>query len=382
MKFLKVLSRTDRWLQRKLFPHRRNILVDARTPLNFDIVEPIYREMQRDKRVRFWFTASETPQKIHLIYQHAGNEIRLIHPRKAFFMPFDVYLASDFMWAPLARRAIRIQMFHGVAGKYGFDTPDASAQDWHHYFFINSKRMENYRKAGIIGGSGSQGHLTGMPKMDKLVNGTFEREKVLESLGLDAAKPVVLYAPTWSPYSSLNRMGEPLVKNLLDAGYSVILKLHDGSRRKGIQYSGGIDWPGRFKEMFKGVSAVVAEGTDSCPYLAASDVMITDHSSIGFEFMLLDRPVIRIEIPELLSKAQVHPDYIHLMEQGALTVHHIAEVLEAVKRELSDPGCNSTNRKKVAAELFFQPGSATERTVAALYEIMELEPLKEAPVSA
>ena len=29
-------------------------------------------------------------------------------------------------------------------------------------------------------------------------------------------------------------------------------------------------------------------------YLAAADVMITDHSSAGFEYLLVDRPLIRI----------------------------------------------------------------------------------------
>ena len=41
-------------------------------------------------------------------------------------MKFDAYIASDFMWASLPRGTKRVQVFHGVGGKYGFDAPDRS----------------------------------------------------------------------------------------------------------------------------------------------------------------------------------------------------------------------------------------------------------------
>ena len=102
---------------------------------------------------------------------------------------------------------------------------------------------------------------------------------MLASLGLDPARPTVLYAPTWSPASSLNTIGEELMKRLRQLPVNLIVKLHDRSRDLRPRYSGGIDWVARLQPLLAGAHALLARGADICPYLAAADVMITDHSS-------------------------------------------------------------------------------------------------------
>ena len=95
---LRGVRRLDRRFSRR--SDRRRILVDARTPVNFTMVAPVYRAMQADERVEYYFTASEEPDRIAEIYREAPG-IRLIHPRRAALIRFDTYIASDFMWAPL-----------------------------------------------------------------------------------------------------------------------------------------------------------------------------------------------------------------------------------------------------------------------------------------
>src|SRR5207245_5550598 len=107
-----------------------------------------------------------------------------------------------------------IQMFHGVGGKYGFDAPTESLRPWHRLFFVNRRRLQNCIAAGAIDADSPAIRLIGMPKVDCLVNGSVERETVRASLGLSASRPTVLYAPTWSPASSLNLLGIELVRRL------------------------------------------------------------------------------------------------------------------------------------------------------------------------
>ena len=45
--------------------------------------------------------------------------------------------------------------------------------------------------------------------------------------------------------------------------------------------------------------------------------MITDHSSAGFEYLLLDRPIVRIHVPALIALANIHPDYVMLLESAS-----------------------------------------------------------------
>ena len=351
---------------------RRRILVDARTPVNFTMVAPLYQAMAADPRVSFWFTASEEPGQLREIYREA--QVELIHPAAARRMRFDAYIASDFMWQPLPRGTCRIQTFHGVGGKYGFDAPTTSMRAWDRIFFVNERRLRNFVKAGAIDADSPAIRLVGFPKADALVNGTWTREAVLDSLGLDPARPTVLYAPTWSPASSLNAIGLELIERLKAMPVNLIVKLHDRSRDRRDFYSGGVDWPGTLAPMLTGPHAALAPGHDITPYLVAADAMITDHSSAGFEYLLRDRPIVRIHSPELIRLANIHPDYVELLASVSDSVDDVDGAVHAFARGLSMPDALSETRRAVAAEIFHRPGGATARAIRNLYEAIELDP--------
>src|SRR5437762_4884955 len=147
------------------------------------------------------------------------------------------------MWTRLLHRTCRIQMFHGVGGKYGFDAPTEPLAAWHRLFFVNRRRLANCIAAGALDADSPAIRLIGMPKVDCLVDGSLEREAVLTAIGLSPERPTVLYAPTWSPASSLNRMGIDLIQRLQRLPINLIVKLHDRSRDLRPRYSGGTDWP-------------------------------------------------------------------------------------------------------------------------------------------
>jgi hypothetical protein len=352
---------------------RRRILVDARTPVNYTMVAPIRRAMAADPRVSFYFTASEEPQRIRDIYREAPD-LTLVEPSAARWMRFDAYLASDFMWQSLPRGACRIQMFHGVGGKYGFDAPTTSMRAWDRIFFVNERRLRNFVKAGAIDADSPAIRLIGYPKADALVNGTWTRTGVLESLGLDPSRPTLLYAPTWSPASSLNAIGKELIVRLLATRANLIVKLHDRSRDVRTRYSGGVDWVGELEPLLKGRQGVIAPGHDISPYLVASDAMITDHSSAGFEFLLRDRPIVRIHRPDLIREANIHEDYVNLLGSVSASVTSVEEAVRATERALASPDALGETRRAVAADIFYRPGGATARAIRGLYEAIELDP--------
>lgn len=247
-------------------------------------------------------------------------------------------------------------------------------REWNRLFFVNERRLRNYIAAGAIDPDSPAIRLVGMPKSDCLVDGTFTRERVLEGLGLDPSFPTVLYAPTWSPASSLNAMGVDLIRALLDRPLNIIVKLHDRSRDLRERFSGGVDWMAILQPLVRGKRGLVADTHDISPYLVAADLMITDHSSAGFEYLLRDRPLVRIHRPSLLQLASVHPDYAQLLASVSESVETLPETLGAVERGLADPQRGSAERRNVAADLFYKPGTATDRCVEYLYEAIELAP--------
>ena len=342
--------------------------------MNYATLAPIVERLRRDERMELYCAASEKPELIKSVYADAVQPDRFVTPFQASLINFDVYLAADFLWMKLPRGSRRVQTFHGVAGKYRtvYDAPSESMRSWDRLFFINKRRLRHFIESGAIDEDSRAARLIGMPKLDCLVDGTLKRDELLREMGIDPARRTILYAPTWSAHSSVVSMGEELVRRLGGAGYAVIVKLHDRSRDLQFVNSGGVDWGARLEPLLKSFGGVLAAGHNSSPYLAAADLMITDHSSVGFEYLLLDRPLIRIHVPELIKNTDIEPTYVELLASAATSVNNVEETVKAVERSLADPRANSTTRVAVANEMFYMPGTATERAVRDLYELMEV----------
>jgi len=238
--------------------------------------------------------------------------------------------------------------------------------------FPNRDRLERYAQAGLIDQDGPEAALIGYPKVDCLVDGTLDRRAIQQSLGLDPDVPTVLYAPTWSPHSSLNAFGSAVIEALPRLGLNLIVKLHDRSYEPTERGSGGADWRARLQELSSDSRVHVARNPNASPYLFVADALITDHSSIGFEFMLLDRPVVVIDCPGLIEKARVSADKVRLLRSSADVVAGADELVRAVTRALEHPSRLSERRRAVAGDLFYEPGGATSRAVRCIYDVLQL----------
>jgi CDP-glycerol glycerophosphotransferase (TagB/SpsB family) len=369
-----VRNLDTRW-HRLQWPEVRNVVFDARTAMEYGMMAPVHRRLLADPRVRTWLLSSERPDRVGEIFRDAPREAPVLSPREAMMKRFDAYLAADLLWATLPRGTCRVQMFHGVAGKWSqlYDRPGSSMRHWDRLFFINRRRLHNYIASGAIESGSSAIRLVGMPKSDCLVDGSLSRDGVLEANGMDPRSTTVLYAPTWTRFSSLNAMGEDVVGGLIDAGYKVLVKLHENSLDRAFENSGGVDWVGRLEPILARGDGHLIRSADASPWLVAADVLITDHSSIGFEYLLLDRPLIRIAMPQLIRGADVAKEYVDLIGAASTTVESAAEVVAAVGRAVADSAQLSTARRMLAAELFHDPGKATARAIHELYALVELD---------
>ena len=369
-------------------PERKRVMFDAASPMSFAIFRPVYDRLRRDPRLELWFTAHARVWQPADIYGPAGVTTNVVSPRRAARMKVDLYVNADFWdmtW--LHRRTRRIHLFHGVAGKYSLDAPVDLAPTisvFDSLLFVNADRRQRYIEAGLVPDDDLKSPLIGYPKADSLVDGTYDRADILQSLNLDPALQTVIYAPTWSPYSSLNGMGEELVERLQAAGLQVVVKLHDRSYDRRERGSGGVDWAERLSRYESHPRVRVVREADSSPFLVAADAMVSDHSSIAFEYMLLDRPVIVIDRPELIRAAGVNRDKVLLLRSAADVVYDVDGLVRAVARAMAEPQRLGTERRSAAASLFHEAGTATERAVSHVYRLMELPAYADsaAPVNA
>lgn len=230
----------------------------------------------------------------------------------------------------------------------------------------------------------------GYAKSDQLLSGEYDRETVLKDLGLDPEKKTILYAPSWDEGLSLRTNGEKIIEELLKIeNRNIIVKLHpisycpeDGPNYD--FYTGGINWKERFEifnayENFRNVTSGKVD-----PLLAASDVMVTDLSSVALEFILLDKPVIYIDCPEFFEKTigKTYGGFGNTTEEfvkndpkanagrhTGIIIENVSELQMAVNRALDHPNELSHKRKELAEKLTYNPGRAAD---AAAEKILEL----------
>jgi len=362
----------------RLSRRRRRVLFEAASPLSVAVFRPVLARLQRDSRIEFWYTTADRSWDSDRTFAAAGIEDHVITPKQARWMKFDGYVNTDFWnttWLP--RRTIRFHLFHGVAGKYGLDGPTHIApvvRSFDRIMFANDDRLRKYIDAGIVESEGPRAQLIGYPKCDCLVDGTFDRRQIQDALGLDPSRPTVLYAPTWSAHSSLDSVGSDLLPMLGGLDVNVIVKLHDRSFDARSKRPGSIDWRQQLESLCRSWRVHAARDGDISPYLYVSDVLVTDHSSAGFEYMLLDRPIVVIDCPELIQNARVAADKVRLLRRASIVVkREPLAIRRAVECALEDPSADSFERRAAAERVFYRPGTATARAVQCIYDALELE---------
>jgi hypothetical protein len=364
--------RIDRALDHVMGPRR--VLIEVRSPMNLEVLRPIWSTLARDPRVELTFTAEEEWVRPHL--EAAGLAHRLISRERAIWRRFDLACNAD-PWnaLPLKRCWKRANFFHGVAGKYDLDDAKAIGQNvdfgiYDRVMFANDDRLRRYVDGGIV--PASHAALVGFPKIDDLVNGRWSAADVRRDLGLDPSVETILYAPTFSPASSLHLAGEDIIATMLATGRNVIVKLHERSTVPHPKYTGNVDWMARLAKFQGRPRYAYATGPHAGPYFAAADLLITDHSTVGFEFALLDRPIVVYDAPDLLEAARINPDKWRQLRGMADVAHSIDELPAVVARALSSPGRHAAVRRAVTESLFTYAGTATQRALAVVYDLLEL----------
>jgi hypothetical protein len=363
------LHSLDHAIGRALGPRR--VLFEGRLPVHFIVVRPVLEALRADPNVRVWVT-SDGREDIGRAYAEAGFDDCYLPRERCAWGRFDLYMNGD-PWNParLHRSARRMNFFHGVAGKYDLDLPPPGARLFANYdrvAFVNADRMRRYLESGTI--SERQAALVGYPKLDRLLTTGYDGAAVRRSLGLATERPTVVYAPTWSSASSLHVAGEAIISTLLSSGFNVIAKLHDNCFMPGEKCAGDVDWRARLKRFAASEQFVLATSHDSSPYLAACDLLVTDHSSIGFEALALDRPVIVFDAPELACAARINPEKIELLRSASEVVTTPAALAVAAAAALAHPGRRAPERRRVAQQIFYAPGGATARAVAVVHELL------------
>ncbi|GAA0600636.1 hypothetical protein GCM10009416_43270 [Craurococcus roseus] len=268
---------------------------------------------------------------------------------------FDVlFSANKRIIAPRGNFGTLVQMFHGVS--FRNRAVRSESLDYDALFLIGPYMRRKFAEQGLLAEADRRGVPIGFPKTDPLVAGNFDRAALLARYGFDGSRPVLLYAPTGEAHNSLETMGEAVIRDLSSCGhFDLLIKPHDHPKN-------GRDW---FAELapLEGPHTKLARDHDVVPLLLLSDLLITDASSVANEYTLLDRPILFLDVPELLRESRESGAALDLEgwgRKGGVVVERAEDAADATIEALADPGRLADVRRAIAKDLFYNPGRATD----------------------
>lgn len=223
--------------------------------------------------------------------------------------------------------------------------------------YTTKKIMESHDINDIYQGSIIE---AGYPRIDLTL--TTDVELLKKELNIPSDKKIVLFAPTWrGNVGSVNNQ----VENLIDDIAAMTSDLSDDY----IFYFRGHALVKRFLENKKLPCKVVPDHIDSNEFLAITDVLISDYSSIVFDFLPLKRNLI-IYCHDYEAYKFDRGTYFDIDELPGIKCLTIDQVKNAIKNSLSlenEPAFYEWIEKYCP----FEDGSSTERVVKEIFNNTE-----------
>jgi CDP-glycerol glycerophosphotransferase (TagB/SpsB family) len=311
-------------------------------PYSFGILEPVMQVLKEKNYEFIWFVRTAILEKFPYQDQRFTSKIEdLVHFNSdAIFVPGNE--------VPHYLRGVKTQVFHGLAGeKKGhfrirnyFDLYLTQGPYFTRWF---SKAANKHKDFSVV--------ETGWPKLD--IYGKelhkYDSDK-LSLLKKYSAKKIILYAPTFSPsLTSAPHLLSQIEELALEKEYLIVIKFHD------LMAKNLIDSYKKLSMSFKNVLFI--EERNIIKYLLIADLMISDTSSVVYEFLLLDKPVITFKNNSLAI------NWDNLLSFNGL-------VKSVVRNLLEDPF--KEQRLKVLKEYHpYTDGNSAKRMVEAVEEYIK-----------
>lgn len=353
----------------------KRILFAGYAPVHFVCFKPLYDRLRRSRKVEVWLSGGRQAQSdgtpaltaAQLYAPFRVPKSRVLELSEIDQQSFDVVFCAHVSgYFPKEDRE-RIQLFHGVSFRNMAVRRDVLVYD--HLFLVGPYMRRLFTEQRMLRESDSRLVNIGFPKLDRLVDGSLDKADLLRRTGFSGRRPVILYAPTGQADNSLEHTGEAVIERLRATGkYDVMIKLHDHPRNRGI------DWPTRLRPLLDKHTRLV-RGLDVVPYMAAADLLISDASSVSNEFSLLDRPMVFLDVPQLLAHMRrkgVALDLDTWGRKGGVTARWPDDAVKAVGWSLAHPRSGSRVRRDMARDLFFNPGGATDAALRWLEQRLQV----------
>lgn len=257
------------------------------------------------------------------------------------FNPDFVFVPGNFVDYRIP--GVKVQLFHGLgvekeahfAIRHFFDIYLTSGPFVTNRF--NQLRKKHHDYFDVI--------ETGWPKVDYILS--FKSIQLKQVFQIPKSSNVILYAPTFS--SKMESASDLIdyIPQMINENEFWFLKFHELMPDKIIE---------QYKLILPQNAYIIPKKADITPYLIDSDIMISDTSSVIYEFMILNKPVITYKT-------------IAREDKGINITNH-NELRSAIDKLTANPGILAEHIKKHINEINpYLDGKIAERIINSLEKI-------------
>lgn len=251
-----------------------------------------------------------------------------------------------------------IQLWHGCGAfkKWGYSTLDLQwgadrktmeeypIHNTYTYVTVSSENVKKYY-AEAFNCSEDIIHADGVPRSDKFFDREYvegARSKIEEMYPEIKDKKIILYSPTFRGASkgkaNYTQMIDFLyLKKHLSKEYVIFVKLHPFIR-KGMNLSKALS------ELYSGFVYDVSKTVAIDDAMCAADMVITDYSSLIFEYALLKKPMIffAYDLEQYDKERSFYFDYKTFVPGDI--VNDTEEILQAIRKNEKDFDCEKVEK--------------------------------------
>lgn len=311
------------------------LISETRVPMGGNLLALYNRMVERklDKQfiIKTYFKKTNQKDPINTFIRHLEISCLMAKSKYVFL---DDYLAFFKYITPNKNQNI-IQLWHaGVGfkdvgfarfGENGGPHPIYTPHYKNDYVIVGSANLQDIY-AEVFQIDKNKCLPYGLPRVDDFKKNISaqNKEKFLNHFPHLKNKKIILYAPTFrgtlvsNAYFPMEKINQDIISKICKDEYAFIVKMHPYVKDK-LQ----------IKEEFKNIIYDFSDYPDNDLLLSVSDILITDYSSIIYEYSLLEKPIIFYAFDEV-QYALTRGFHRSLNEFAPGKVCHTMEEVQAV----------------------------------------------------
>ncbi len=306
------------------------------------IIEPIVKYLENTNHKFAFFLSKKVRNK----FSQDLSEYEIIDNIDSTkkFSPDLVIVPGNFV--DFRIQGIKVQIFHGLG------VEKFSHYEIRHFFdvyctsgpFVTKRflKLQKKHKYFLV-------KETGWPKIDHIIN--YPTEDLKDKYNIPKDKKVILFAPTHSRKMQSAEELLPIIPKIINEDEIWLFKFHELMNKEIIE------------KITNSKNIRIIDDYDITPYLHLADVLITDTSSVAYEFMILDKPVITYKTQSRKDKG--------------IDITKPEKLRDAIDRSLQNP--QEFHQKRIEHIEEINPridGKISENLIQTLQNIIENNELK------